>query len=145
MKVLVATKDGQGVRKNDFCWVPEGEILHFGFECDSDRDDIDGYCGCRRGMVGLDCAKATTTMKVADLPVKRREVFDRLVKHYKEGWKMKVKAAKETARDELKDLSKIVASFPRGVVLEKRGDKFQTRRGCERGCRDEKENSQNKR
>lgn len=129
MKVLVATKDGQGVRKNDFCWVPEGEILHFGFECDSDRDDIDGYCGCRRAMVGLDCAKSTTTMKVAELPVKRREVFDRLVKHYREGWKMKVKVAKEMARDELKDLLKIVISFPLGVVLEKRGDTFSTRKG----------------
>lgn len=128
MKVIVATEYGQGVRKNDFCWVPEGEILHFGIECDKDRDDIDGYCGCRRAMVGLDCAKSTTTMKVAELPVKRREVFDRLVKHYREGWKMKVKAAKETARGELKDLSKIVASFPLGVVLEKRGSKFQTRR-----------------
>jgi len=132
MRVLVATKYGQGIRKNDFCWVPEGEILHFGFECDSDRDDIDGYCGCRRGMVGLDCAKATTTMKVVELPVKRREVFDRLVKHYREGWKMTVKAAKETARDELKDLLKIVSSFPLGVVLEKRGSKFQTRKVVQR-------------
>jgi len=132
MKVLVATKDGQGIRKNDYCWVPEGEILHFGFECDSDRDDIDGYCGCRRGMVGIDCAKATTTMKVAELPAKRREVFDRLVKHYREGWKMTVKRAKETARDDLKDLSRIVARFQLGVVLEKRGSKFQARKGVKK-------------
>jgi hypothetical protein len=130
MKVLVATKDGQGIRKNDFCWVPEGEIVHFGFECDGDKDDIDGHCGCRRAMVGLECAKATTTMKVAEVPAKKREIVARLKKHYREDWKMKAKAAEKIVRDEMKDLADVVATFPLGAVIEKRGDTFQIRKGA---------------
>jgi hypothetical protein len=130
MKVLVATKDGQGIRKNDFCWVPEGEIVHFGFECDRDKEDIDGFCGCRRAMVGLECAKATTTMKVAEVPVKKKEIFERLKKHYRKDWKMKAKAAEKIARDEMKDLVGVVVPVQLGAVIEKRGNTFQTRKGA---------------
>ena len=130
MKVLVATKDGQRIRKNDFCWVPEGEIVHFPFECDRDREDPDEFCGCRRSMVGLECAKATTTMKVAEVPMKKKEIFKRLKKHYRESWKMKAKEAEKIVRDEMKDLADVAAAFPIGAVIEKRGDTFQMRRGA---------------
>jgi len=130
MKVLVATKEGQGIRKNDFCWVPEGEIVHFGFECDRDKEGPDGHCGCRRAMVGLECAKATTTMKVAEVPVKRREIVARLKKHYREDWKMKAKEAEKIVKDEMKDLADVVAVFPLGAVIEKRGNVFQMRKGA---------------
>jgi hypothetical protein len=130
MKLLVATKEGQGIRKNDFCWVPEGEIVHFGFECDKDRDDIDGPCGCRRGMVGIECAKATTTMRVMDLSVKRREVVERLKKHYQEDWKLKASVAEKMARDEVKELLGVADKFPIGAIVEKRGDVLQSRRGA---------------
>ena len=53
MKVLVSTHETQGERASDFCWVPDGELVGFAFECDTDRDDIDGGCGCRRAMSGL--------------------------------------------------------------------------------------------
>lgn len=129
MRVLVATKYGQGVRESDFCWVPEGEIVHFGFECDRDTEGPDGYCGCRRAMVGLECAKATTTMRVVEVRTSRKEVLAKLKRHYQKDWKMKAAKAEKMARDETKDLLKIAASFPLGVVLEKRGDKLQTRRG----------------
>lgn len=128
MKALVATKDGQGIRKNDFCWVPEGEIVHFPFECD--REGVDGRCGCRRSMVGLECAKATTTMKVAEEAGKKRELFERLKKHYREGWKMGEKEAEKIAKDELKDLVRLAEAFPLGAVIEKRGSTFQIRKGA---------------
>jgi len=63
MKLLVATTQTQGQRQNDFCWATPGEILHFGSECD--REGIDGACGCKRSLSGLDSLKATTTMIVA--------------------------------------------------------------------------------
>ena len=50
MKLLVATTKTQGQRKNDFCWVPEDEIVQFAFVCDGEK--IDGSCGCRRSMSG---------------------------------------------------------------------------------------------
>jgi len=66
MRVLVSTRETQGARKNDFCFVPAGEILTFGFQCDNGH--VDDHCGCRRSMVGLHCHKATTTMRLVDLP-----------------------------------------------------------------------------
>ena len=66
MKVLVSTRETQGARDNDFCFVPAGEILTFGFQCDNGH--VDDHCGCRRSMVGLHCHKATTTMRLVDLP-----------------------------------------------------------------------------
>jgi len=130
MKALVATKDGQGGRKSDFCWVPEGEIVHFPFECDCDKGNPDGRCGCRRSMVGLECSQATTTMKVSEVAGEKRGVFERLKKHYREGWKMGEKEAEKMAKDELKDLVRLAAAFPLGAVIEKRGNKFQIRKGA---------------
>jgi hypothetical protein len=59
MKVFVSTKDGQGIRNNDFSWTNEGELVKFALECDGEK--IDGKCGCRRSMSGFDTHKATTT------------------------------------------------------------------------------------
>ena len=128
MKVLVATKEGQGVRQNDFSWVPEGEIVHFANECDRDRDDVDGHCGCRRAMVGIECGKATTTMKVAELDTTEQRVFERLKRHYMEDWLMDEIRAEKMARDELKDLKRIAKTFRVGAVLEKRGDVVRARK-----------------
>jgi hypothetical protein len=122
VKALVATKDGQGVRKNDFCWVPEGEIVHFASECDRDKDDVDGFCGCRRAMVGIECGKATTTMKVAELDTTEQQVFERLKRLYMEDWLMDHEDAEKMARGELEDLRRIAKTFRVGAVLEKRGD-----------------------
>jgi hypothetical protein len=127
MKVLVATKESQGKRKNDFCWVPEGEIVHFAFECDSDRNP-DGPCGCRRSMVGIDCTKSTTTMKVKTVGATKDFVTTKLKLHYIVNWKMDPERAEKVAKTELKDLQEVVKGIPEGTILEKRGDSF-LRRG----------------
>jgi hypothetical protein len=62
-KVLVATREGQGQRRNDFSFVPEGEVVFFPtFECEGEA--VDGECGCRRAMIGARCNTGTTTFKV---------------------------------------------------------------------------------
>lgn len=66
MHVLVATTQTQGQRDNDFCFVPEGELVKLGMTCDVDGDDPDGDCGCARSFVGFECSKATTTARVED-------------------------------------------------------------------------------
>lgn len=71
MLVLVATRETQGDRDNDFCFVPEGELVRWGTECSGAT--VDDYCGCRRSMVGFDCHKATTTMKVVDVDITPEE------------------------------------------------------------------------
>jgi hypothetical protein len=59
MRAFVATKETQGKRKNDFCFVEEKEMVWFGGECDN--EPIDGACGCKRAMCGVKTRMATTT------------------------------------------------------------------------------------
>jgi hypothetical protein len=66
LKVLVATAETQGRRANDYCWTEEGELASWPLtECSS--EPVDGACGCRRGLGGLQSHRATTTVKVAEI------------------------------------------------------------------------------
>ncbi|KNZ68650.1 hypothetical protein Tfer_2741 [Thermincola ferriacetica] len=124
MKILVATTETQGQRKSDFCFVPEGEIVTFGFECDSDKDNIDGGCGCRRSMVGIDCLRATTTCKVADVRLTKRQYIQKIQASLnKSGFGRIIDTKKEA-----EELLRIANCFPVGAVVEKRGSVFQVRK-----------------
>lgn len=128
MRVLVSTAQYQGWRQSDFCYVPEGEIVIFTTECDRDRDDIDGGCGCRRSMTGSACYKGTTTAKVVKLDMDR----DDLIAVIADGFKMSGQTATfseaiDRAADMVDELMDIAATFPIGAVLEKRGDMFYQR------------------
>lgn len=65
MKLLISTHCTQGQRPDDFCFVPEGELLRFALQHTVCRDS----CGCGRAMFGMQSRKGTTTMLVADLPM----------------------------------------------------------------------------
>ena len=85
MKVLVATNEGQKQRKNDFSHTTEGEFVKFGFECDGET--VDGNCGCKRGMVGFDTLKATTTFKVTEKDISKENYISRLLESERRaGW-----------------------------------------------------------
>lgn len=104
MKVLVATRKTQGQRDNDFFWCEEGELVYPGGECDSDRGNPDGACGCVRGFSGIKTKKATTTALVVDKP------FDQVV---------------ESLGEEIAGLiAKLTEPFRVGDVLEKRGSAY---------------------
>jgi len=64
IKALVATKQTQGQRKNDFCFVPEGEPVFWACECDV--GSVDDDCGCHRSLCGVETLKTTTTFKVVE-------------------------------------------------------------------------------
>src|SRR4030042_6480117 len=83
MKLLTATSETQGQRPDDFMWCTEGEIVKCGTECDG--EEIDGQCGCRRSMVGVQCNKATTTMKVVQVDMSKGELIIALRDSYKKG------------------------------------------------------------
>ena len=74
-KILVSTKDTQGQRSNDFCYVPEGEPVRFGIICDRDKGRPDGGCGCARSLIGIYCGKGTTTFKVALSELTRAQII----------------------------------------------------------------------
>ncbi len=123
MKIFVATEETQGRRSNDFCFVPEGEIVTFGFECDAD-DNIDGNCGCRRSMVGIKCHKATTTFKVADVRLTKKGYVRMIQTSLNErGFGQVIDAKKEA-----EELLRLASHFPVGAVVEKRGSVFRVRK-----------------
>jgi len=122
MKLLVATKEGQGKRANDFSHAGEGEIVRFGMECDG--EEVDGGCGCRRSMCGMLSARATTTMKVDDLRIDIEKLTDLMAISLKlGGWDALV----GRAREEAEELVRLADKFPVGAIIEKRGDQIQTR------------------
>ena len=96
MKLLVSTKKTQGFRDSDFCFVPEGQIVMFGSECDDKIEDfeemegrkidpeefIDGCCGCHRSMMGISNLKSTTTMMVQDVDITIEELREMVKETY---------------------------------------------------------------
>ena len=126
MKVLVATKNTQGARGNDFCWVPEGQIVLFpAVECDGEK--IDGPCGCKRSMDGIVNHKGTTTVMVADNPRLTMDILaDKIHKsRHAAGFGVNTFASQEIALE----LHKFASRFAVGTVLERRGGKLVRRAG----------------
>lgn len=75
MKLLTATREGQGDRDGDFCFAVEGELVFLGDMCATDRDDpFGGGCGCGRAFAGLASRRATTTALVRDLDLTREDL-----------------------------------------------------------------------
>ena len=74
MKLLVATKDGQGDAPDDYCWTIEGELARaLTDECASPE-----RCGCGRGFSGLASSRATTTVKVVESTITLEELLREL-------------------------------------------------------------------
>lgn len=130
MKVLVATKETQGQRSNDFCHCEEGEVLYFGSECDG--ESVDGSCGCRRSMSGTNTLCATTTMQVverediADVQALADMLYQAAAKG---GWTDgdNDQEWKDINLTEAKSLVDLVSDFPVGTVLERRGEYVKVR------------------
>ncbi len=121
MKVLVSTKKTQKQRENDFSFVPENELLYFGFECSGEK--IDGSCGCKRSLVGVKCLKATTTMKVADGKLDEEGLAEVIHRAWKKGgWTSSLEDARARgrARRMAKELLAIAKKHPVGTILERR-------------------------
>lgn len=123
MRVLVATKRFQGRRRNDFSYTREGELVKFCLECDG--EEVDGNCGCRRSMSGVDTLLATTTFEVVERPRLTKAAFVKKLaaSEKKAGWKMTAAEVRKGATE----LLRLAEAFPQGVVLEKRGDTIQAR------------------
>ena len=135
MKILVSTKETQGQRKNDFCHVPEGEIVTFATECDG--ESVDGNCGCRRSMVGVESLSATTTIKIVDDPEMTFQKFHDIILGYMKKWGgdeplFSEAELKKMSLQETRELLKMASYFDIGADLEKRGAKFQQRRSEEK-------------
>ena len=121
MNVLTSTKNTQGHRDSDFSWVPEGELVAYSVECETDKNDIDGPCGCRRSLSGLKTRKATTTFRVSTFDSSEDDWLDLVRESNRQaGWGDDL----EFGSRELLD---IAARYSLGTILEKRGDVIQQR------------------
>lgn len=129
MKVFVATNEGQGLRKTDFFHSKEEDLVFFPFECGSDANHIDGSCGCRRSMEGLDSG-STTTFKVMDLNLSEEKYYKKFleslvkVRRFDE---IEMKEDLEYLKPEFQTLIDAANVFPCGLILEKRGNDIQPR------------------
>lgn len=129
MKIFVATSKGQNGRKSDFCSAEEGELLTFALECERDKEDCDGRCGCRRSLLGIDSNGVTTTFAVAELPLKSAQYEERVISYFSaKGWfDISDESARAIFANDAIILLEEAARFPVGIVLEKRGDTIQIR------------------
>ena len=128
MKILVATKETQGRRTNDFCWCKEGELLMFStFQCSGGF--VDDECGCHRAMSGIETLTATTTMRVVEEDVAVEDLIKRIFDALRQGsWDKMFNDVTllKKARTIVKEIIEITEEFPPGVVLERR-EGFQVR------------------
>ncbi|MGH8775475.1 MAG: DUF7715 family protein [Jiangellaceae bacterium] len=123
MRLLVATAMTQGHRPTDFTCCRPGEIvmppLH---ACD---EPVDGPCGCRRSLVGIDTHRPTTTFEVADLSLTLDDLAARVWTSLDSaGWIRCVDDAEVADRwvhDIAWELVQAGARFAVGGILERRG------------------------
>ena len=126
MKILASTKDTQGRRENDFCFVPEGEpVVLRTFVCDDKADDV---CGCARSMSGIFCKQSTTTVKVIDAPLTSEGLkWYALSGHIVSGWTVDKQTLSNVALM-IDDLLAEADKHEVGEVLEYREGVFSARK-----------------
>lgn len=125
MKVIVATRETQGWRDNDFCWALEDELVLFPpIMCDC--GSVDDECGCRRAMAGMSSHRATTTVKIADHKELDADGYLILITNalQSQGYVTDELLAEPEVVCWIKDcrdvLISVAAAFPVGTVLERR-------------------------
>ena len=92
--------------------------------CRKDREDPDGECGCGRGFAGLNSHRATTTARVAAVPLTRADYVEAIrSSEHADGWS----PCTSCSTDEAADLAEYVAEWPVGAIVERRLNLLQVR------------------
>jgi hypothetical protein len=120
MKIIVATKETQGQRNDDFSFTDEGEVVIV-----SDCDNLHQGCGCERSMVGVRSGVGTTTMMVVEAEMTREQFIEQIRTANGDYDGIDLGDAIYTA--EADRLLELAAEFPAGTVIERNGDDFQQR------------------
>lgn len=132
VKYIATTSQTQGLRKSDFCneSTEEGDPVVFVFECDTDKENIDGSCGCRRSMKGVNTGGSTTTFIVmeSDNPNFYKELHAKIKSSLQMDWLMTPKEADKQAKMDVFNLKQVSIFAEVGTIVEKRGDTFKVRK-----------------
>ncbi len=120
MKIIVATKETQGQRADDFNFADEGEIVIV-----ADCDHLHGGCDCERSMVGVRSGKGTTTMMIVEADLSRQQ-FIEMIRAANEDY-TELGLGDEVFAAEADALLKLATEFPAGTVIERDGEDFHER------------------
>lgn len=128
VKIFVSTTETQGQRDNDFCFVPEGELVytHPWSVCDTSRRlGPDDSCGCARSMDGTATMKGTTTFRVVEMAWSLDQYVSAIQHAMKKaGWLERLEQLvdqPDIAQEVTNDMIDIASNFPVGTILERRG------------------------
>ena len=121
MLVLVSTKKTQGQRDNDFSWPEEGDLVTYGFACDTDEHP-DDFCGCRRSMSGLSTRQGTTTVEVVERDMTIDDLVQKMIESDKQAGFSTVD--EDEIREIAEDLVSVAIEYGEGAVLECRNCVF---------------------
>ncbi|GAA3177538.1 hypothetical protein GCM10010531_34150 [Blastococcus jejuensis] len=128
MKLLTATRTGQGERDGDFCHAVEGELVLLGLVCATDQKNPDGGCGCGRAFSGMSSMRATTTAVVRDLDVSVADVMLAVEGYYvSSGLGPDLIGGAEFAdlvAETVAEMTEIAAVLPVGAVVGRRLDEL---------------------
>ncbi len=121
MRLLVATRRGQGSRPDDYCFAVEGEpVTPLLPDCTVPR-----WCGCRRGFDGLHTDRATTTARVlerTDLsPGTLLVLLDDAVAR---ALVVAGGAVVPSATEQFEEIERVVASLPAGTIVRRDGQRY---------------------
>lgn len=118
MRVLVATRRGQGDRPGDYCFATEGEpVTPFPPPC-----TMPGRCGCQRGFDGLESDRSTTTAMVADVPTLDLDQLTALLAAaIRRSGHIADDEIESVALDHLDAIRRIVGSLPSGTLVRRDG------------------------
>lgn len=121
IKWLIATKETQGQRPNDFNWCNEREVVFTGFSCHN-GETPDDSCGCGRSFSGLETRKGTTTMQVVALPWDPCDLIKAVLKsHEQAGFTMDPSTGEALEREVFRLLEIVADEFYYGDIVEYRG------------------------
>jgi len=132
MKILVATRDTQGYREDDFSFVPDGEIVMPHYICDRDQHAAPGDpgCGCARSLTGITCLKSTTTFKVAEVNMEMVGLYNVFFNALTVGGYVNARSKNEMLRRATlwaDEIFRVAQRFPVGAVLELRNGHYDLR------------------
>lgn len=118
MRMLVATRRGQGDHPGDYCFTAEGEpVTPLLPAC-----TLPELCGCVRGFDGLESDRATTTALVADRTDLTPDQLMILLVEAVERWRNVAEPPSVPAAiDQFDEIRRVADSFPVGTVLRRNG------------------------
>ena len=122
MKLFVSTREGQGLRDNDFNFCNDEELLVYCSKCDRDNKFPygDGFCGCYRCMVGIDTMQGTTTFTVINYSISFEDFVSKITNYYK-----KILSKEDIDDSKYLEYCKYIiedaSKFEIGEILERRG------------------------